>query len=81
MNDRRAHFLTMLGDACAAAGLADLSVRMVLGDGRRVAGTPSPQVADGRRPPVDETGYSALLRVDGEAIRLDDVVEFAIRSP
>jgi len=80
MDDRRAHFLTMLGDACSAAGLANIRVELLLSDGRRMAGTPSPQPADGRHPPVHETGYSSLL-INGGSAELEDVVEFVIRSP
>jgi hypothetical protein len=81
MDDRHAHFLTMLGDTCVAAGLARLSVELVLGDGRRVSGTPSPLIADQAHPPVDETGYSSRLLIDGEDARLEDVVEFVVRAP
>ena len=42
MDDRRAHFLTMLGDACAAAGVAGITVELLLSDGRRLTGVPSP---------------------------------------
>jgi hypothetical protein len=80
MDDRRAHFLTMLGDACMAAGLADIPVELLLRNGRRVAGTPSPQPRGGG-PPVDETGYSSPLLIDGVATELEDIVEFVIRSP
>jgi hypothetical protein len=81
MDDRRAHFLTMLGDACVAAGLASIPVEVVLSDGSRMAGTPSPQLATGEAPPISDTGYSSLLLIDGSSLRLDDVVEFVIRTP
>lgn len=79
MDDRRAHFLTMLGDACVAAGLASIPVELVLNDGKRMVGTPSPQFAED--PPVAETGYSSLLLINGASTRLQDVVQFAIRTP
>jgi hypothetical protein len=79
MDDRRAHFLTMLGDACAAAGLAGIPVELALRDGTRMAGTPWPQLDDGH--PVDETGFTSALLIDGASTRLEDVVEFVIRSP
>ncbi len=81
MDDRRAHFLTMLGDACAAAGLAGIPVELVLGDGRRVAGTPSPSAAQPSGEPLAETGYASLLLLDGASTQLEDVVEFAVRTP
>jgi hypothetical protein len=81
MDDRRAHFLTMLGDACLAAGLANIPVELQLRDGRHMAGTPSALPSNGDGDPVAESGYASLLRVDGESARLEDVVEFAVRSP
>jgi len=81
MDDRRAHFLTMLGDACASAGLADIPVELLLSDGRRMAGMPSPQPAGGASTPIDETGYSSPLLIDGTSAELEEVVEFVIRSP
>lgn len=80
MDDRRAHFLTMLGDACGAAGVASIPVELLLSDGRRMGGIPSPHQPDGS-PPVDETGYSSLLLIDDVSTRLEDVVEFVIRTP
>jgi hypothetical protein len=81
MDDRRAHFLTMLGDACVAAGLASIPVELLLSDGTRLAGTPSPQLARGDGAPVDDTGYSSLLLIDGASTQLEKVVEFVIRTP
>ena len=81
MDDRRAHFLTMLGDACVAASLADIPVKLLLDDGRWIAGTPMPRVATDESPPADETGYSGPLLIDGVATSIEDIVEFAVRTP
>ncbi len=81
MDDRRAHFLTMLGDACVAAGVASISVEFLLSDGRRVSGIPSPQSANNHSRPVSDTGYSSLLLIDGVPTELEDIVEFVIHSP
>ena len=81
MDDRRAHFLTMLGDACVAAGLANIPVELMLSDGTRMLGTPSPQPASSVSPPVNDTGYSSLLLIDGASARLEDIVGFLIRTP
>ena len=81
MDDRRAHFLTMLGDVCVAAGVAGITVELLLSDGRRVTGIPSPQPADNDSRPVSDTGYSSLLLMDGAPTQLEDVVEFLIHSP
>lgn len=70
----------MLGDTCSAAGLADIPVEVRLSDGRRLAGTPSPQpVAGGHS--VNETGYASLLLIDGVTAELEAVIEFLVRSP
>jgi hypothetical protein len=81
MDDRRAHFLTMLGDACVAAGLASIPVEVLLSDGSRIIGTPSPRPTSAESPQVDETGYSSLLLINGASTEVEDVVEFVIRSP
>jgi hypothetical protein len=81
MDDRRAHFLTMLGDACTSAGLADIPVELLLNDGSRIVGTPSPQPTNSESAPIDETGYASRLLIDGTRTELEDVVEFVIRSP
>jgi hypothetical protein len=81
MDDRRAHFLTMLGDACVSAGLASIPVEVTLHDGTRLAGTPSAQLAKSGTPAISDTGYSGELLIDGVSAQLDDVVEFVIRTP
>jgi len=81
MNDRRAHFLTMLGDVCVAAGLGSMRVELLLSDGSRLAGTPSPHPATEGGSPTDETGYSSTLLIDGASAQLEDVVEFVVRTP
>ncbi len=81
VNDRRAHYLTMLGDACMAAGLAGIPVELELRDGTRMLGTPSAQPADGNGQPVSGTGYESRLLVGESSAQFEDVVGFAIRSP
>ena len=81
MDDRRAHFLTMLGDVCIGAGLASISVEFVLSDGTRVSGTPSAQVADDDTQHANDSGYASLVHVNGDAAQLEDVVELVIRTP
>lgn len=79
MDDRRAHFLTMLGDACAAAALAGFDVELGLVDGTRLSGVPSAQPTIGEQ--VDETGYASRLRVDGVDMPVENVTAYTIRSP
>ncbi len=69
----------MLGDACAAAGLGDFEVELLLADSTRLTGTPSPQPADGVA--VDETGYASELRIDGTTVELEEVTAFSICFP
>jgi hypothetical protein len=72
----------MLGDACVAAGLASIPVDVLLRDGRRVGGMPSPRPASEESDDaVDATGYSSLLIINGDPLELEDIVEFVIRSP
>lgn len=79
MDDRRAHFLTMLGDACAAAALAGFEVELGLVDGTRLSGMPSAQPTTEDR--VGETGYASRLRVNGVDMPVENVTEYTIRSP
>jgi hypothetical protein len=81
IDDRRAHFLTMLGDVCTAAGLASISVEILLTDGSRMAGTPSPQPSAGTSARMGETGYAQRLFIDGSSAQMEEVVEFVVRSP
>lgn len=81
MDDRRAHFLTMAGDACTAAGLADIPVELTLEDGSTAAGVPSPRPSDDSDAQLDHTGYENQIFVGGSTIRLDAVVGFAVRTP
>ena len=80
MDDRRAHFLTMLGDAATAAGVASIPVRLFLRNGRNLTGMPSPEGA-AVRGEVDETGYAKGLLLNGTEVQLDQVTGFSIYSP
>jgi hypothetical protein len=81
LQDLRAHFLTMLGDVCLAAGVAGLEVEMVTVHGGRVRGVPSPHPADTSAESFGDTGYASMLQVDGQQVRLADVRAFVVRSP
>jgi hypothetical protein len=79
--DRRAHFLTMLGDVCIAAGLAGIPIELGLCGGERLTGTPSAQPATETTGELDGTGYRDRLLIDGSSTQLKDVVSFAVQSP
>ena len=81
VDDRRAHFMTMIGDACVAARLADIPVELLLTDGSTVRGIPAVDPAADFEDAADETGYTSRLRVDGTDVALGDVAEFLIRRP
>ena len=81
MDDRRAHFLTMIGDMCAAAGVANITVEVMLADGTTASGVPSPRFSGNADSTLRETGYSNLLRLDDEWIHLETVVGFVVRTP
>ena len=81
MDDRRAHFLTMLGDVCVAAGLGSMRVELLLSDGSRLVGTPSPHPATEGGSPTDETGDRIRRWIDGVSAQVEDVVEFLVRTP
>ncbi len=69
----------MLGDACSAAGLADLTVEVVTAEGARGRCVPaSPPRVVGQ---LTETGYPRVVLIDGSSLPLEDVVEFLVRSP
>lgn len=80
MDDRRTHFLTLTGDACAAAGLASIEVEFTLADGTTARGVPSPLQRE-EPAALGQTGYANELLVNGGSIRLDTVVGFSVRTP
>ncbi len=63
-------------DGCESAALAGCRMEIRLGDGRRIAGVPGSQPP----PRCSETGEEALL-LEGQAVRLADIVEITFRSP
>ncbi len=81
MDDRRAHFLTTVGDACTAAGLANISVELTLANGTRAVGIPSPRPAEPDGDGLDQTGYADRLLIDGRAVELHEVVQLSIHRP
>jgi hypothetical protein len=74
MDDRAAHFLTLVGRVCESAQLADLPVALVLADGERLEGQPRPIAANGDGE-VDDTGYGQTVLIGDRQVRLADVVE------
>jgi hypothetical protein len=78
MDDRSAHFLTLVGRVCESARLAELPVALVLEDGQRLEGQPRPVEADGKQE-VDDTGYADEVIIGDHRVRLAEVVELHVR--
>jgi hypothetical protein len=81
MDDRRSHFLTMVGDLCSGAGVAGLEVELLLGDGQRVCGIPTVATADRSAQPVNDTGYGSPVSIDGRQIALEEIQGLSVSSP
>ena len=71
----------MAGDACTAAGLANIPVELTLDDGSTAAGIPSPRPTEDHATELDHTGYANQIVVGGGTIHLDKVVRFAVHTP
>ncbi len=81
MDERLDHFLTSVGDLCAAAALAQLDIEVVTGDRTRVRGVPSsPRPAEGDDE-VDDTGFARTFRIANHLIAFKDIIACTIHSP
>ena len=78
MDDRAAHFLTLVGRVCESAQLAELPIALVLASGEQLEGHPRPIPANGEHE-VDDTGYSNIILVGSRRVALDDVVEVRLQ--
>lgn len=76
LDDERLHFLTLLGDACAGAKLAGLSLRVDLADGGTVSG-----ICEHEDVPVGVTGHPPVILIDGEPIDVRQVTSFTVLGP
>ena len=82
MDDRRAGFLIAVGDLCAAAHVANLSVRVVTQDGATFTGIPQPCfVGDSNAEGVDDTGLRNRLYVGEHAVELEHIAAVMLHAP
>jgi hypothetical protein len=79
-HDRYAQFVIAIGDLCAAAERAGLSVMLTLASGQHVLGIPYVHVA-GALDELDETGYARTFRIDAAVVNLDEIVALSIHAP
>lgn len=82
MNIETEHFLILVGQVCDQARMAKLAVEVRTREGRSYTGVPAPRRARPGDPrEVDDTGFTNELEVDGEMVRLDEVLEICLRMP
>ena len=80
MDDHRAQFITLLGDACAAAATARIEVEIGLADGSHVRGVPRPIPTTDSREEVDDTGYAQRLFIGDESVAMTDIHSFTVAN-
>jgi len=81
VDDREGQFFVTVGELCAAARLAGLSVCLtVLGD-HEMVGVPAPPPETEGDDELDTTGYADAVWVGEAEVRLSDVVEASVRRP
>ena len=80
MDDRSAHFFTLVAEVCESARLARLPVQLVLVDGTRLEGHPQARPA-GDDSSLDDTGYADVIDLGEQHVPLSDVLEAAVRRP
>ena len=81
--DRRHHFVSVLGEAVDSARLAGLCLHLVLEDGTEVSGVPqeTPLAHGPNETEIDDSGVRADLEIDGTLIMVERVARFAIDRP
>ena len=80
--DRRAHYIVMLGSCFDGARLGGMSIRLELEDGTVVEGVPSATpVGDGREVEVDHTGMSPYLEIDRQLVAIANVRQYCVARP
>jgi hypothetical protein len=79
MDDRRAHFFTLVGELSNAARTAALRVVLRLDDGTEVAGVPVVPHADGQE--LDDTGYQDRVMIGDTEVALREVSAITVLRP
>jgi hypothetical protein len=81
VDDINAQFFVTVGNVCADARLAGLTVRLSLDTGEQVTGVPEPPPETEGSDELDNTGYADVVPFDGIAVPLSGVVEVSLRRP
>ena len=81
VDDSNAQFFVTVGNICADARLAGLTVRLSLDTGEQVTGVPEPPPETEGSDELDNTGYADVVPFDGIAVPLSEVVEVSLRRP
>lgn len=80
--DRRAHYIVMLGSCCDGARLGGMSIRVELEDGTVVEGVPTATpVGDARDRQLDHTGMNPYLQIDRTLVKVADVRSYCVQRP
>jgi hypothetical protein len=81
VDDSEAQFFVTVGDLCAAAHLAGLSVCLTVLGGQEIVGVPAPPFETDADHELDTTGSADAVWVAEVEVRLSDVVEASVRRP
>lgn len=76
--DRRGHYIVMLGSCCDGARMGGMSVRVELEDGTVVEGVPTAAPDGDAR---DGTGLDPYLVIDHVRVRATDVRSYCVGRP
>jgi hypothetical protein len=81
MDDRYAQFLIAVGDLCAVAAIAGLSVETCTADGARTVGVPGSILRTQGGGQVEHSGYARTFRLDDQYVNLDEIVQCTVWAP
>jgi hypothetical protein len=81
VDDDNAQFFVTVGNLCADAHLAGLTVRLSLETREQVTGVPEPPPETEGSDELDNTGYADVVPFDGIAVPLSEVVEVSLSRP
>jgi hypothetical protein len=77
MDDRHAHFLTIVVDICLGAALGRLTIEIETVEGVCIAGTPGADTGDG----VGEIDSERTVRLGGNELRFGDIAACRVHAP
>jgi hypothetical protein len=77
MDDRHAHFLTVVVDICLGAALGRLTIEIETVGGACISGTPTADTDDGGR----EIDSQSTVHVGAHELRLGDIAACRVHAP